>query len=243
MTKREPLMTQAYFSEAIAYLRDTIADRTAKLENDAGNLKKPYVLARANFRDRCELLVARYSAGEPVQELGSEVEPIVAAWEKALAMPGSQANDLTYLDDYVRTLWVLSLGLIFRVDDDVWKRMLACAGGEGQDILMERLVSCRTPARPRARALLHPEPYVLLDQAITHVSADHVARFLNAWYPALRDVGWHDSHKGPAGGGFFGYWAIEAAGVSAAFGIEDALLCNMPYYPRDLANHGKAGAA
>lgn len=244
MNKREPLMTDAYFSDAITYMQATLADRTAKLEGgNASSIKKPYVLARANFRDRCELLIARYSAGEPVAALAGEVEPIVAAWEKALATPGSQPNDLTYLDDYVRSLWLLSLGLIFKVDDTVWKRLLACMGGEGQDTLVERLASRRTAGRPQARSLLHPEPYALLDQAAALVSPDHMARFLKAWYPGLREVGWHDSHKGPDGGGFFGYWAIEAAGVAVAFGMDDAPFRDMPFYPVDLADFGRSGAS
>lgn len=67
-----------------------------------------------------------------------------------------------------------------------------------------------------------------------------MTRFLKAWYPALHEVGWHASHKGPDGGGFFSYWAIEAAGVATVFGIDDSAFRDLPYYPKDLADHGRA---
>lgn len=238
--KREPLMTEAYFQEAIAYTRSTIAGRTQKLDNDKGQLKKPQVLAHANFRDQCELLIARYSAGEPVSALVGDLETIVSAWERCLASSPPSPNDLAYLDEYVRSLWIVSLALIFRADDALWQRILACAGNEGRDRLFERLVARRTAGRQPATTLLHPRAYAFLDQAAEKTSADEVIRFLKAWYPALQEIGWHDCHKGPEGGGFFGYWAIEAAGVAVAFGIDDASFRDMPYYPKDLADHGRS---
>lgn len=225
--------------ESIDYLQSTIAERTQKLDNDNGQLKKPQVFTYANFQDQCELLIARYSAGEPVSALAGDLQAIVAAWERSLASAPSSPNDLGYIDDYVRSLWIVSLALIFRADDALWQRILVCAGNEGRDRLFERLVARRTAGRLPATALLHPRSYAFLDQAAEKTSADEVVRFLTAWYPALKDIGWYDCHKGPDGGGFFGYWAIEGAGVAVAFGIDDASFRDMPYYPKDLADHGR----
>jgi hypothetical protein len=233
-------MTEAYFQEAIDYIQSTITERAGKLQNNTGQIKKPQILAQANFRDQCELLVARYSAGHPVDTLTNDLAAVVSAWEASLATPGSSANDLSYLDDHVRSLWIVSLGLIFRVDDDLWERILACAGNEGQDRMFERLVSTRTPGRAPASKLLHPRAYAFLDSAAQKKSPEEMIRFLKAWYPALQEIGWYDSHKGPEGGGFFGYWAIEAAGVAVVFGIDDSTFKDLPYYPKDLADHGRS---
>lgn len=233
-------MTEAYFQEAIDHIQSTVAERAAKLKNNTGQIKKPQVFAHANFRDQCELLVARYSAGEPVDTLANGLDALVSAWETALSTPGSSTNDLAYLDDYVRSLWIVSLALIFGASDALWQRMLTCAGNEGKDRLFERLVSVRTPGRRAADALLHTRAYACLDAAAEKKSADEMTRFLKAWYPALHEVGWHASHKGPDGGGFFGYWAIEAAGVATVFGIDDSAFRDLPYYPKDLADHGRA---
>ena len=238
--KREPLMSEAYFADAIEHVRTTILDRAAKLQSNTGQIKKPGILARANLRDQGELLVLRYSAGEPVSTLSEDLPHVITAWEASIAhSDGSQGNDLAYLDDYVRSLWIVSLGLIFKVNDALWHRILACVANEGRDRLLERLAGRRTPGRAQAQTLLHPKAYALLDLAADQSSPAEMARFLKAWYPALRNVGWHDSHKGPDGGGFFGYWAIESAGVALAFGIDDVSFRDLPFYPRDLAEHGR----
>lgn len=187
--KREPLMTPAYFAQAITDIRAAIVQRTAKLDDPGASLKKPQILAHANFTDQCELLLSRYSAGEPVTALTGDLKAVVAAWERWLACAPPPANDLRYLDDYVRSLWIVSLGLIFRVSDALWHRNLACAGDEGQDRLFERLAACRTAGRRQTDTLLHPRAYTLLDQAATQASAPLMARFLTAWYPAMREIG------------------------------------------------------
>lgn len=115
-------MTGAYFQEAIDHIQSTVAERAAKLKNTTGQIKKPQVFAHANFRDQRELLVARYSAGEPVDTLANGLDALVSAWETALSTPGSSANALAYLDDYVRSLWIVSLALIFGASDALWQR-------------------------------------------------------------------------------------------------------------------------
>lgn len=238
--KREPLMSVAYFNEAISYLRSTIAERKAKLQNSATTLKKPQVLARANMRDCCELLISRYSVGEPVGDLSDGIEPIICAWEQALTLEPTSPNDFTYIDDYVRTLWLTSICLIFNVSEPLWQRLLVCAGNEGQDMLFERLVSSRTSGRKQASTLQHMEPYGMLNRAAAYGSTEDASQFLKVWYKGMRNVGWYDNHKGQDGGGFFGYWAIEVAGAVVACGIDDTKLLDLPYYPKDLAAYGKS---
>lgn len=43
-------MTEAHFLESIDYLQSTIAERTQKLDNDNGQLKKPQVFTYATFK-------------------------------------------------------------------------------------------------------------------------------------------------------------------------------------------------
>ena len=38
-----------------------------------------------------------------------------------------------------------------------------------------------------------------------------LSRYLKDWYGAFRKAYWHESHKGPEGGDFFGYWAVEVS--------------------------------
>jgi hypothetical protein len=131
------------------------------------------------------------------------------------------------------------------VKPDVFERLLRCIGATGQDALLDRLIATRVSGLPVATGLLFPKPYEALLQAISASPAEQTTlfkKFLKAWYPAMRslDAYWHDSHKGPDGGGFFGYWSIEAAAVVAAFKIDDSGFSDAACYPKDLAAYGKA---
>lgn len=242
MSKREPLMTATYFDELIEFMQSSIEDLEQQLQHPE-RYKKPQILAFSLFFERCQILIARYSRGDDLQDLTQAFPPIVEAWEAYLRCEQHQHTDLSRLDDYVRSLWLVSLALVFDVTSGMWERLLRCIGNEGRDRLYERLVAQRTPGRLAATGLLHPQPYAVLDKAVEAAQAEkaeHMAAFLKRWYGDLAQVDWHDNHKGPDGGGFFGYWAIEAAGVAVAFGIDDSSFRDMPYYPKDLADFGRS---
>jgi hypothetical protein len=147
---------------------------------------------------------------------------------------------LPAIDDYVKSLWLLSFALLFDVDQPTLDRLLRCIGNEGKDLLFERLVSTRITGRRAAEKLVWPRPYEPLYRAIGSSPAEKpelLQKFLKSWYKSLKQCYWHECHKGPKGGGFFGYWAIEAAGVAKTFAIDDGAFRDMPYYPRDLVRH------
>lgn len=51
----------------------------------------------------------------------------------------------------------------------------------------------------------------------------------------MRKAYGHDCEKAKDGGGYFGYWCFEAAGVTRAFGCDDGAWRDDPYYPKHLA--------
>jgi hypothetical protein len=237
--KREPLMTQAYFDESVQYLQSTIAKRRSDL-NQAHQFKKPHILARANFRDSCELLIARYSRGDEVSAIAADFEQALENWECLHAYGNNGSTDFEYLDDYVRSLWMAGLAWLFNVDASHWTRLLTCAGNEGVDRLFERIVSTKVAGRKPATSLAHHDVYESLDAAWYSSGDDQLTKirtFLKGWYKKLDGIGWHDSHKGPEGGGFVGYWAIEAAAAVVILKVDDTSLRGLPYYPKDLAAH------
>ena len=118
------------------------------------------------------------------------------------------------------------------------------ARSAAKDALFEALIATRTPGRKQTDTLLHENIFRPLFSAIFakgESRAAFVKRYLKDWYGAFRRAYWHDSHKGPEGGGFFGYWAVEVAGVVEAFGMDDAAFRDMPYYPRDFVRRRVAG--
>ncbi|HEY6336069.1 MAG TPA: PoNe immunity protein domain-containing protein [Alphaproteobacteria bacterium] len=237
MTKREPLMSNDYFDGKIEYLEKSVRDRLRKLQDQPAIYTKPEVFLYANFRNSYQLIFLDYSRGGDIDGLKSKFGPIVSAWERYLACPNSEVNDFSVIDHYVVSLWLLSFALLFGIEAPLLDRLLECIGNEGKDPLFERLVAIRVTARPAAGNLLHPKPYEPLFKAID-ASGDSrqalMAQFLKTWYKSLTNTYWYNCHKGPEGGGFFGYWSIEAAAVAKVFAIDDEAFREMPYYPKDL---------
>ncbi len=229
-------MDMAYFDGIIDYWKNRAAQYEEKLRQPE-IYRKPGILLSALFRSSYESLIARYSRGEPVAPLAASFPAIVDAWERYLRDGSAEPTSFDSIDDYVTSLWLVSLAVLLAVDDALFARLLTCIGNEGKDSLFERLVATRVSGRPAADKLLRPRSYEPLYQAIDAAEAERsklMQKFLRGWYKGLRPCYWYENHKGPQGGGFFGYWCIEAAGVAKAFRFDDAPFRDMPYYPRDL---------
>jgi hypothetical protein len=237
MSKREPLMDEAYFEHALRFIDESIETRNTKLREQPEVYVKPQTFLWANFRGRYQQIFHGYSLGEDNARLAARLPAVVDAYEAYLRAPTHADTELADLDQYVVSLWLVSFAILFKADDDLWKRLLACIGNEGRDALFEALVATRSPNRKKATGLLHAAIFQPLYDAIGADAKSRdalVKRYLKAWYKALKPTYWVDSHKGPKGGGFFGYWAVEVAGVTQAFGMDDSGWRDMPYYPADL---------
>jgi Domain of unknown function (DUF1911)/Domain of unknown function (DUF1910) len=234
MNTREPLMPEAFFAETLRYIDEAISTRDAALQERP---VRPQIGLYANFRDRYEQIFLGYSSDETVNQLASRFPAVVDAYEAYVRCPAHTPPDLADLDRYVVSLWLVSFAILFCVDDSLWHRLLSCIGNEGRDALFEAVVAARSPNRKKATGLLHAKIFQSLFDSIAAEGEQRsvlIRQYLKAWYKALKNGYWVDSHKGKDGGGFFGYWAVEAAGVVAAFGMDDAAFRDMPYYPRDL---------
>jgi hypothetical protein len=237
MSKREPLMTEAFFVDSLHYIDKTVESRTTKLREQPEVYKKPVTFLRANLRDRYQQIFIGYSLDEDAPRLAARFPAVVEAYETYLRDPKATPTDLQDLDDYIVSLWLVSLAIVLRVDDALWQRLLACIGNEGRDALFDALVETRSPGRKKAAGLLHPAIFEPLLNAISAQGESRdafVRRYLRDWYKSFKPAYWVDSHKGPDGGGFFGYWAMEVAGVVTAFHMDDRAFSDLPYYPRDL---------
>jgi hypothetical protein len=238
MAQREPLMNEAFFREEMAYVESMIAKRSKDLRERAQALKKPGLYLRANAREQLQLLLLAYSAGDPVAEIRPRLVPAIDALEAYLSWPGTPAMDLANFDDYLTALWLLSFALAFKLEDAQFKRLLALLGNGGRDALFDRLVAHRVPGGPLAGQLLHPAIFApllaVLDTALAQ-RAMALARYMAGWYKSMADAYWHESHKGPDGGGFFGYWAVEAVGACAVAPPDGvAALGKLPHFPAEL---------
>jgi hypothetical protein len=247
MLKREPLLSDVYFDEAIAFYKNTLERDETALATAPEQFAKPAVIARYIFSRRQVLLMAEYSRGYTLEALRSTFPRIIEAWEQlhAIDVDGAFPGAFTSsLDHYVRALWLLSQAYLLGVEPAILQRTLACIGNESQDLLFERLVTRLLPDVPRkpAKKLLYPKAYQPLYDALDAPAAEQATlmqQFVKNWYKRMSKAAWYNNHKGPEGGGFFGYWCWEAAGVTVTFGIDDSSFRDLPYYPKDLADFAR----
>lgn len=238
-----------YFSRFIAFKKDVALPRMiAQCTAPSSNPKYRAQFVFQIFVERYELLIEKYSRGDDLDELRSMLPEVVADWERArrTELEVFNADEMhrrhgfaANFDAYSLALWMVSIALCLEAEAPLLRRIIDLVGNEGEDRLYERLVATRVAGRKAATALLYPRPYEMLEAAIDeqdHVDRDRLMlRFLKAWYPGMRKAYWHDAHKGKDGGGYFGYWCFEAAGVTRTFGFDDTAWRDDPYYPKDLA--------
>jgi len=159
--------------------------------------------------------------------------------------------ELTNLNHYNWCFWLVGLALSLEIPDDQWQRLLVLIGGEGEDMLLDRVIASRQPNRKIGDKLLHKKPYARLLKAIEAKDknlpqteqATLLKDFVENWYTELERKGnnelwWYiygDPVKNPlTNGSYFGRWCIEAVAAVKAFGLDDSLCLVHEHYPGDL---------
>lgn len=210
-------------------------------------------------------LISCYSAGQPIGNLSQHFSGVLDGWELSNRLSNEVCKEydlqtcrdwdfsLPNLNQYNWCFWLVGLGLALEIPDDQWQRLLALIGGEGQDVLLDRVIASRSPGRQIGTALLHAKPYARLLKAIDAPEDQQAALlrdFVEHWYPELKrpapknrkaptvEPFWYeygDPEKNPLEmGSYFGRWCIEAVAAVKAFGLDDSLCLGHEYYPGDL---------
>lgn len=244
MRQTEPAKPDGYFDKFIAFSTELIEEREEKLRKNPSQFAKPQNVYNTIFSESYQRFVARYSNGTALSELAEEFPSLIYKWEQYLLHAKDPFEfdypitaDVRYLSNYTLALWMLSWAYIFDLDEAYWLRLVACIGNVGKDLLVERLILRRLPwlatERLSATQLVYPKAYQALYDALNSSAPEQpvlLTTFLQGWYKHMKKAYWYNSHKE---GGFFGYWAWEAAGVTVAFGLDDSQYRDMPYYPKD----------
>jgi hypothetical protein len=205
-----------------------------------------------------ELQILRYSRGDPIRDLGQSFPGLLDAWELSNRLSDEicaehnlqTCRDWTFklsnLNHYNWCFWLVGLALALEVPDEQWQRLLALIDGEGEDVLLDRVIASRQPARKIGGTLLHKKPYARLLKAIDapkDQQAILLRDFVEHWYAELARKGkdelwWYiygDAEKHPLPmGSYFGRWCIEAVAAVKVFGLDDSLCLGHEHYPGDL---------
>ena len=238
-SQREPLLTAEYFDKSIACEQNEgIPKFEKKLAGGVPDDKQRARLRYALFKKKLHLIISRYSRGDAIDTLPTLLPPVVEALALYQAEALHEPFDLAAADDYQTALWLLSLAALLKAPAPLAAQLVQLINSTGQDALLDTLVDKLTPLERKSIQLKHAnlvQPLYAATQAGTsQAQVESLRQFLSDWYRDRSALYWHDNHKGPDGGGFFGYWALEAAAVVALFGIDDATFRDMRHYPKDL---------
>ena len=170
--------------------------------------------------------------------------PLTSNDPRAHNDPRAWVFQLSDLNHYNWCFWLV--GLALEIPDDQWQRLLALIDGEGEDVLLDRVIASRQPGRKIGTKLLHKKPYARLLKAIDapkEQQAELLREFVENWYAELARKGrnelwWYiygDPEKHTLSmGSYFGRWCIEAVAAVKAFGLDDSLCLGHEHYPGDL---------
>jgi hypothetical protein len=198
------------------------------------------------------LFLLRYTAGESLDELRADLTGVIELYEQSTAYARAEhkSDDAAplmpdELEDYERMMQLIGLCFLLH-RTDLLPRIAAMFDGsiEGEDGLYEDLLSYYLDDRYEADGLLHAKPYKHLLKGLRREepkSMEDIEKYLKAWYPAMKNLTWHDSHldlteNGP---GYFGYWAIEAAAVVFLLNLDDRSIRDILVYPKDLVDYAR----
>jgi hypothetical protein len=172
--------------------------------------------------------------------------PIVSDDPRSHNDPRSWVFQLSNLNHYNWCFWLIGLALSLEIPDDQWQRLLCLIDGEGEDVLLDRIIASREPGRTIGEKLLHKKPYARLLKAIDapqEQQAELLRVFVDSWYTELARKGnnqlwWYiygDPEKHPLEmGSYFGRWCVEAVAAVKAFDLDDSLCLGHEHYPGDL---------
>lgn len=255
---RAPMGNNEYWSGRLKKFKGTVVEYI-----ELGKSPSPNPIYGSQFQFHlCEyharLMLLLYSSGAPIRDLGQHFAGLLDAWELSNKLAAEICAehklktcrdwvfDLSNLNHYNWCFWLAGLALALEVPEEQWQRLLALIGGEGEDILLDRVIASRQPNRRIGEKLLHKKPYARLLKAIDapdEAQAALLKDFVDHWYAELARKGkdelwWYiygDPVKHPLEmGSYFGRWCIEAVAAVKAFGLDDSLCLGHEHYPGDL---------
>ncbi|WP_295907284.1 PoNe immunity protein domain-containing protein [uncultured Xanthomonas sp.] len=265
--RRQQFLSEEQYKSELNFLNEVItAQRENLLKPEGSDRGWHGRLLQGIAGDLYANFSLRYTAGEPISILRSELEEVIAAYEhyseylwKRTDDRNTPVFDFDFLDEYCELTQLIGLCFLLH-RRDLLPRIAALQdgvegkGNGGCDTLYEELMAFGIGPETRFETdlLCQARPYENLFYALTEpeqpAQLKELDLFLKHWYKDLEGVGWHDTHKtdedGNPGGGYYGYWSFEAGAAVLLLGIEDdSSLHKYLYYPKDMVAWARAHAS
>ncbi|MCU6497829.1 DUF1911 domain-containing protein [Rugamonas sp. A1-17] len=253
--RRQQFLSEHYFSFFCKSINEAIEYWKHNLPPDIETKALAKSLAAADVANQtCDLFLLRYTGGESLVILRDELVGVVEAYEKyAKCKRDFQEKEdfpvfaFQEIDDFERILQLLGLAILMHRHELISRihSLIANSAYDGQDAMYEELVGHVLPGRPYLEAWYHQLPYLHLlsatDLESSEEKIEQMQQYLKIWYKSMSKAPWHDSHlkMTEEGGGYFGYWAIEAAAIVYLYKIDDRSFRDHIVYPKDLVDFAR----
>jgi len=193
-----------------------------------------------------------FTVGEPIENIENYLDEI--------ATSAQLAKKLADKDDSLGMIYstsmeneelpnILGLCILFNRADCLAKINEAIYQNTPDDAAVDALISLLLPDHPISTEGFE-RPFKFRKSLLQAIQAKtekdtlkHLNTYLSKWYDALRSMNWPliDSHldQDPNYGGYYGYWAFEAAAVAYMKNIDDTSLRDYLYYPKDMVDYAR----
>ncbi|WP_282917789.1 PoNe immunity protein domain-containing protein [Porphyromonas macacae] len=253
MKLRDELNTEERYLDNIRYYRESIekwSKEIVQLEQSEAQGVQVYpcvtnieVINRTQksiFYNRISLLLSTYSVGKQINEVKKEYLATVEAIVGCDWSPNS---------DYTNMLWLLSIGVIFNIEDSVFNKLVCLVEQHNpNDYLIDFLINYRFSSWQRvSKNFFWCRPYSFLEQIIILTQSgqklqaqEKLLEYLKKkWYRGNSDEAWYNDHKVTEKSKDFphdGYWSFESGALVKILGLDDSLLKSQQYYPYDMVH-------
>ena len=252
--RRQQFLTESYFQNTSTYLKGERDHWATELQATGDSEEQRRMLSLMTHADFSYMLFAlKYTAGEPPEQLRSELTGVIEAYERYQMALGvyegrPQIAPFTFaeLAHYERCMQLIGLCYLLH-RHDLLPRIAALQDPAyiAEDTLYEDLLAYELEGRYDVDEWHHDVPYRrLINCLYGETEASQVAdlqAYVQSWYPAFKQTPWHDGHLRIDGdeGDYFGYWAFEAGAVAYLLELDDASINHM-VYPKDLVAFARA---
>lgn len=183
--RRQSFLDEARAKERGEDLQDRINDFRTEIANTALREGARGSYAWKVASETLELLVLRYTAGSPIENLSRELPSVIEAFDRYIPFDNPRPSEartltVTQLEAYVYVMWLLALCKLLGHAELVPKVLswldISREFSRGRDGLFESVVErLGQPREATERVLLHPVPYKPLVKATVAVLEDRPA--------------------------------------------------------------------
>lgn len=252
---RDSFFDKNYFD---SYIQNEIEGRRIrknKLKNNEIKEERVFIVKSFIYRDIMQSLIAKYSAGYPIEDLYEDYyEAVHYMYESWMVLDNrAYLKDIKYNhyfgSDYDLMLWMLSIGYLLDVENDSFLKLIEILDRfEVRDLLYETIIKTKIPSRPQITEESYkmimdiPWVYEKLRKAIYCTddewgkidATEYIRLFLTEdFYPRHKGFSFYDHHKSK-NNIYYGYWSFESAAIAKSLHINVNNFENSKYFPKDM---------